>query len=49
VRLPLAYYLTVNGGMGASGVWLAVAISSSLIGLMAIWKYHSGAWKLQKV
>ncbi|MBL0188424.1 MAG: MATE family efflux transporter [Candidatus Obscuribacter sp.] len=49
VRLPLAYYLTVNGGMGASGVWLAVAISSSLIGLMAIWKYHSGVWKLQKV
>jgi putative MATE family efflux protein len=49
VRLPLAYFLANNMHMGANGIWLAIAISSSLIGLMAIQRFKSGVWKTQQV
>lgn len=49
VRLPLAFLLADTYHMGASGIWLAIAISSSLIGLMAIQRFHSGVWKSQQV
>ncbi|MBS1991905.1 MAG: MATE family efflux transporter [Cyanobacteria bacterium SZAS LIN-3] len=49
VRLPLAYVLATTCHMGADGIWLAIAISSSLIGLMAIQRFHSGVWKSQQV
>jgi putative MATE family efflux protein len=49
IRLPLAYVLATNYHMGANGIWLAIAVSSSLIGLMAIQRFHSGVWKSQQV
>ncbi len=49
VRLPLAYVLAFNYHMEATGIWLSIAISSSLIGLMAIQRFHSGVWKTQQV
>jgi putative MATE family efflux protein len=49
VRLPLAYVLAHNYHMEANGIWLSIAISSSLIGLMAIQRFHSGVWKTQQV
>ncbi|MBU6454924.1 MAG: MATE family efflux transporter [Cyanobacteria bacterium REEB67] len=49
VRLPLAYILAINCHMGANGIWLSIAISSSLIGLMAIARFKSGVWKTQQV
>jgi len=49
VRLPLAYVLANNCHMGAGGIWLAIAISSGMIGLMAIQRFRSGVWKSQQV
>ena len=49
VRLPLAYVLANNCHLGSNGIWMAIAISSSLIGLMAIQRFHSGVWKNQQV
>lgn len=49
VRLPLAYYLSTQMNMGASGIWIAIAVSSSMIGVLAIQRFHSGVWKSQKV
>lgn len=51
VRLPLAYYLaTVHGlNMGPSGIWLSLAISAAVIGLLAVWRFKSGVWKNQQV
>jgi putative MATE family efflux protein len=49
VRLPLAYILATYTSMGTSGIWLAISISSTIIGLLAIWKFKEGGWKNQTV
>lgn len=48
-RLPLAYFLTVTLKLGPAGTWWAVAISSVLVGLIAVWRFKTGVWKYQKV
>jgi putative MATE family efflux protein len=51
VRLPLAYFLATKAGlnMGPSGIWLAIAISAALIGILAAWRFNTGVWKTQKI
>jgi len=49
VRLPLAYILVSQYKMGAQGIWVALAASASLVGIMAILRFRSGAWKNQEV
>jgi Na+-driven multidrug efflux pump len=49
VRLPLAYILVSQYKMGAQGIWVALAASASLVGIMAILRFRSGAWKNQDV
>jgi putative MATE family efflux protein len=49
LRLPLAWYLTVPLGMVPTGTWFGIAISSTFIGLVAIWRFKTGVWKAQKV
>jgi putative MATE family efflux protein len=48
-RLPLAWYLTVNQGMGPMGTWIAISLSSIIVGSLFIWRFKTGAWKYQKV
>ena len=48
-RLPLAWYLSVNSGLGPLGTWIAISASSTIIGLLFVWRFKTGVWKLQKV
>lgn len=48
-RLPLAWYLTVNQSMGPIGTWISIALSSTIVGTLFIWRFKTGVWKLQKV
>jgi putative MATE family efflux protein len=48
-RLPLAWYLTVNQGMGPMGTWISISLSSVIVGSLFIWRFKTGAWKYQKV
>jgi Na+-driven multidrug efflux pump len=49
LRLPLAWLLTINLHMGPSGAWLAMALSTSVVGVLAIWRFKTGTWKTQKI
>lgn len=48
-RLPVAWYLTVNETMGPMGTWIAISASSTIVGLLFVWRFKTGVWKLQKV
>ncbi len=49
IRLPLAWLLTITFGMGPIGCWYAVAIPAVLLGLLMLWQFKVGTWKLQQV
>lgn len=49
VRLPLAWFLTVYLHWGPAGTWVAMSSTAFLIGIVAIWRFKTGIWKLQKV
>jgi putative MATE family efflux protein len=49
IRLPLSWFLTVKLAMGPLGTWVAMALSSVLVGTFAIFLYRAGHWKHQKV
>jgi Na+-driven multidrug efflux pump len=48
-RLPLAWYLTLSLHLGPSGTWLAMALSTVLVGILALWRFKTGVWKTQKI
>lgn len=45
VRLPLAYILAVPAGLGATGVWIAMAMSIFFQGIGMTLRFRSGRWK----
>lgn len=49
VQIPLAYMLAHPVGMGASGVFAAVAIVQALLALVSILVFRLGHWKLKAV
>jgi putative MATE family efflux protein len=49
MRIPLALILALVVGMGASGAWLAMAITQGIAGLMGMWLFKQGRWKTVKV
>lgn len=49
IRVPLAFYLALPVGMGSPGAWIAMSVTQAVQGMMAIWLFKQGAWKLQKV
>lgn len=49
IRIPLAWYLTVNQSFGPMGTWMSIALSSFLVGVLHVWRFKTGAWKYQKV
>jgi Na+-driven multidrug efflux pump len=48
VRLPLAYILAVPAGLGATGVWIAMAMSIFFQGIGMTLRFRSGRWKDMK-
>jgi putative MATE family efflux protein len=48
-RLPLAWVLTVNMHIVPTGIWIAMASTVVLLGIVSIHEFRRGRWKLQKV
>jgi Na+-driven multidrug efflux pump len=48
-RLPLAWILTITMHMGPPGTWLAMALSTVLVGVLALWRFKTGCWKTQQI
>jgi putative MATE family efflux protein len=48
-RLPLCWLLTIPFNLGPSGTWLGISISACAIGCVAVWRFQTGVWKLQRV
>ena len=49
IRQPLAWILAVTYALGPKGVWIAMAFSSSVSGLLNFWRYRSRAWEKLKL
>lgn len=45
IRLPLAWLLSLNLGLGPAGVWSAMTFSMVMQGLMMSWRFRQGKWK----
>jgi len=48
-RVPLAYILSHNFGLGASGLWWGVGIANTLGGILAFWWFTLGKWKTRLI
>ena len=49
IRLPLAWVLTVTMKLAPLGVWLAIAATMILLGLLGVREFYIGKWKYQTV
>ncbi len=49
IQIPLAYFLAKVVGLGPKGVYITIAISSSILAILAIIVFRRGKWKTQKV
>ena len=49
IEIPLAYYLAKSLNWGPQGVYWSVAISESILALIAIWVFRRGKWKTMVV
>jgi putative MATE family efflux protein len=49
IRLPLAWFLTIGLGQGPIGTWTSLAVTVTAVGLLLVWRFKSGVWKLQQV
>lgn len=49
IEIPLAYFLANSLHWGPSGVFWSVAISETLLAVMAVWVFRRGHWKTVQV
>ena len=49
IQIPLAYFLALDQNWAHSGVFWAVFISETLVGLFTLWMFSKGKWKTVKV
>jgi putative MATE family efflux protein len=49
IQLPLAWWLSQVVGLGPDGVFAAIAISDSLLAVVAVLVFRRGRWKLRTV
>jgi Na+-driven multidrug efflux pump len=49
IEIPLAYLLALKLGLDESGVFLAIISSESLLGVLGIFVFRRGNWKLREV
>ncbi len=48
-QIPLAWWLSHQGGWGPDGVFWAVVISEALLTVLSLWAFRRGKWKEQEV
>jgi MATE family multidrug resistance protein len=48
VRLPLVLLL-LHLGLGLTGAWIAMSSDFLVQGMLALWRFHKGAWKTMRV
>jgi putative MATE family efflux protein len=48
-EIPLAWLLAYPGGLGPTGVFIAVSVAFSTLALVSAWLFQRGAWKLRTV
>ncbi|MBF9255718.1 MATE family efflux transporter [Pontibacter sp. 172403-2] len=48
-EIPLAYTLAILSGLGATGIFTAIALCHSLLALVSWWLFRQGKWKKVKV
>lgn len=44
VRIPLAWFLAFPLALGPTGIWLAMALSMLVQGMLMAWRFKSGVW-----
>ncbi len=49
IQIPLAYGLSISMNMGTNGVFIAIAVSSSILAMMAIYVFKKGRWKTVEI
>jgi len=49
LEVPLAWFLAIHLGWGASGVFWAIAIAHSMHAIVSVWMFRKGKWKKTKV
>src|SRR5205823_7722710 len=49
VRIPLAYLLTREAGMGLLGAWIAMTADIYVRGAFFVWRFAGGRWKKVRV
>ncbi|MBC8052279.1 MAG: MATE family efflux transporter [Sphingobacteriaceae bacterium] len=49
IQIPLSWYLAIQLDWAASGVFWAVFISETSVGLFSLWLFNRGGWKTVKV
>jgi Na+-driven multidrug efflux pump len=45
IQIPLAYFMAKTLGMEQTGVFWAIFISETAVGLFTLWLFNKGAWK----
>lgn len=49
IQIPLSYFMSTSLGMGYSGVFWAIFISETSVGLFTLWLFTRGSWKNARV
>ncbi|MBK8608569.1 MAG: MATE family efflux transporter [Chitinophagaceae bacterium] len=49
LQIPMAWFLTKFGQLGPTGVFIAIAVSETILALVSIVIFRRGKWKLVKV
>ena len=49
IQIPMAYYLAHYTSLESAGIYVAIAISSSILAMMAVYVFKKGKWKLTVV
>ena len=45
IQIPLSYTLAITLGMGYTGVFWAIFLSETSVGLFTLWLFTRGRWK----
>jgi len=49
IRIPLAYFLAFNLGLGVAGIWWAITLTSIVKGIVLAFWFNLGRWKSREV
>ena len=49
IEIPLAYFLSVNSEMREKGIFVSIVVAESILGIMAMFLFRRGKWKLREV